>query len=119
MISLLITIGRFFRTLWLGFKEKEFRALFFFVVLLIITGSFFYVQTEKWSVIDSVYFCVTTLTTVGGQLHPTSDAGKIFTIIYIFFGLGSVAAFIASIARHSREQHPDIDKLGERFTKKQ
>lgn len=118
MITLFITIGRFIRSLWLGLKEKEFRALFLFVLILILTGTIFYTQIEHWSIVDALYFCVTTLTTVGDKMQPQSDIGKIFTIIYIFLGLGSVAAFIAAIAQHAKEQHPDIDKFTERFAKK-
>ncbi|HEX3082844.1 MAG TPA: potassium channel family protein [Candidatus Saccharimonadia bacterium] len=119
MISLFITMGRFLRSLWLGFKEREFRALFFFVVILILSGTAFYMQTEKWSLVDAVYFCVTTLTTVGSQLHPTTDASKIFTMVYIFLGLGSVGGFIAAIAHHAKEQHPDLDKIAGRLRRKQ
>jgi hypothetical protein len=42
-----------------------------------------------------------TLATVGfGDLHPTTDAAKLFTILYILFGLGVIAAFISEITKH-------------------
>ena len=40
--------------------------------------------------LDAVYQAVTTLTTVGfREVHPLSDAGKIFTIVLILFGVGT------------------------------
>ena len=40
---------------------------------------------------DALYFSVTTLTTVGlGDLAPKTAPGKLFTVLYIFVGLGIV-----------------------------
>ena len=40
--------------------------------------------------LDATYQAVTTLTTVGfREVHPLSDAGKIFTIVLILFGVGT------------------------------
>ncbi len=108
MLTLFITGVRFFRSLWSGLQEPDFRALFFFVIILLLSGAFFYTQVEHWSFLDSLYFCVTALTTVGSHLEPATVSGKIFTIIYIFFGLGAVGGFVAAIAHHSRDQHPHI-----------
>lgn len=111
MFSLLLTIGRFIRTLWLGLKEPEFRALFVLVAILILAGTIFYTHTEHWSVIDALYFCVTTLTTLGSStVQPQTDVSKIFTMIYIFVGLGSVAAFITAVATRVEQQRPKIGK---------
>ena len=42
--------------------------------------------------IDTIYFCLVTLTTVGyGDYHPRDDGGKLFTCVYILFGLGFIA----------------------------
>jgi voltage-gated potassium channel len=42
-----------------------------------------------------------TLTTVGyGDLTPTSGYARIFTIIYIFIGVGVLVLFLSSLARH-------------------
>lgn len=64
-------------------------------VTTLLTGTIFYARVEGWSVIDSLYFCVVTLTTIGyGDLHPTRDLSKLFTIGYIVTGLGLLAALI-------------------------
>jgi voltage-gated potassium channel len=57
---------------------------------------------EKWSVVDALYFSVTTLTTVGlGDLAPTTTLGKLFTIVYIFVGIGLIAGFITTLAKET------------------
>ncbi len=47
-----------------------------------------------------MYFSVTTISTVGiGDLSPQTDFGKLFTIIYIFVGVGVFVALFAQFAR--------------------
>jgi voltage-gated potassium channel Kch len=64
-----------------------------------LIGTIFYSFQEGWGLIDAFYFSVTTLTTVGlGDLSPTTPVGKLFTVGYIFSGLGLIAGFINAIA---------------------
>ncbi|GBE02846.1 voltage-gated potassium channel Kch [bacterium BMS3Bbin06] len=64
-----------------------------FVVLLIGTVGFSAI--EGWSLFESLYMTVITLSTIGyKEVRPLSDAGKLFTIIFIFFGVGVVAYVI-------------------------
>lgn len=52
-------------------------------------GAVFYHLVEKWNWLDSIYFTVITLATVGyGDFTPKTAPGKIFTIFYIFIGIG-------------------------------
>lgn len=68
--------------------------------LLLSAGTLFYSHSEKWSYLDSLYFSVITLATVGyGDLHPTNSASKIFTIFYIFFGVGLASYIVYSFSR--------------------
>lgn len=58
-------------------------------------GVVFYHFIEKMSWVDSIYFCVVTLTTIGyGDITPQTDLGKIFTVFYILAGVGILAAFL-------------------------
>jgi hypothetical protein len=60
-----------------------------------------YSVLEHWSLVDSLYFSVVTLATVGfGDLHPTTDASKLFTVGYIIAGIGIIAAFASELAKH-------------------
>lgn len=62
--------------------------LLIILATLMSVGTIGYMFIEKLSLLDSVFMSVQTLTTVGyGTIKPLSDAGKIFTIIYILFGV--------------------------------
>jgi xanthine/uracil permease len=70
----------------------------FSLVILIGFGTWAYEQIEGWTFGQSFYFSVATLTTVGyGDIHPTTDASRIFTAIYILVGVGIVIAALTSI----------------------
>ncbi len=95
MPAFFILLFRFFRSLWHGMKDREFRALFQWVLAILLLGTWFYAKYEHWRALDAFYFTITTLTTVGyGDFSPKTDAGKIFTIFYIFVGLGLISSFV-------------------------
>lgn len=115
MVSFFVTFTHFIRGLWHGFKDPEFKGLLFFVVILLLSGTVFYAQVEHWRILDALYFSVTTLTTIGfGDFSPHTDVGKIFTIFYIFIGIGTLLGFINLIAHHTQQSDP----LTNRFLKK-
>ena len=65
---------------------------------VLLTGTLFYWQVEDWSILDSLYFSVTTLTTLGlGDLHPTGDGSRIFTMVYLLIGIGVLVAFVTAL----------------------
>lgn len=54
----------------------------------IALGTVFYHMIEKLSWVDSLYFTVITLATVGyGDITPQTTAGKLFTIAYVVIGI--------------------------------
>ncbi len=106
---------RFFRALWHSLKDPEFQALFVLVVTTLASGALFYRRVEGWSLLDSLYFSVITLTTVGyGDFSPSTTAGKIFTMFYIFVGIGIILGFVNAVAERSMEQRGGIRRLLER-----
>ncbi len=65
------------------------------------TGTVFYRFVEDLRWLDSLYFCVITLTTVGfGDISPTTTAGKVFTMIYAVVGMGVFVALASTVAHH-------------------
>jgi hypothetical protein len=104
MVSFFLVLRRFIRAIvgaWS--RDEEFRSLAFLVLIILASGTIFYTTVEKWSVVDALYFSVTTLTTVGlGDLAPTTTLGKLFTIVfYIFVGIGLIAGFITTLAKET------------------
>lgn len=104
MYSFFLTCARFFRAFRRGFADAHFRALFSVLGLILISGTVFYHLQEGWRYLDSLYFSVMTLTTVGyGDLAPVTDGGKIFTMVYVLVGIGIMLGFITTLARHARK----------------
>jgi voltage-gated potassium channel len=65
-------------------------------------GTIFYSTVEGWTIVDALYFSVTTLTTVGlGDLAPTTTVGKLFTVVYIFARLSIILGFIETVAKET------------------
>lgn len=82
-------------------REPETRVLVLATLSVLTIGTIAYALIERWSVLDALYFSVVTLATVGyGDLHPTTDLGRLFTIGYIVIGVGIIAAFISQLAKH-------------------
>jgi voltage-gated potassium channel len=68
------------------------------LLLLIIIGTVSYHWLENWTWIQSFYFTVSTLTTVGyGDIHPTADSTRLFTAFFILAGVGIAVAALSII----------------------
>jgi hypothetical protein len=90
-----------FKPLRAMLQEPETKVLVFAALAVVSIGTCAYVLIERWSVLDALYFCVVTLATVGyGDLHPTTELGRHFTIGYIVIGVGIIGAFISQLARY-------------------
>lgn len=80
-----------------------------FVVLAVGTVVYHYV--EGWSWVDSFYFCAVAGSTVGfGDLAPTTDASKIFTVVYLFSAVAILGAFFNERMKYHSVGRKAIDQ---------
>jgi len=70
------------------------------LLILFITAIVVYHFLEGWDWIDAAYFAASTITTVGyGDLVPTTQASKLFTIFYMLVGVSTGFYFIFSLGK--------------------
>jgi voltage-gated potassium channel len=74
-------------------------SILFITIMLFVTGTAGYFFIEGWSLLDSFYMTVITLTTVGfGEIWPLSPNGRLFTIFLIIGGVSIVAYSLTTTA---------------------
>lgn len=65
-------------------------ATILFITILVGTSGFMII--EHWDFLDSIYMTIITITTTGFQeTHPLTHTGRIFTIVLLVMGVGSIA----------------------------
>jgi len=91
----------FLKTLIQFLKDPQYRSLLIATSFTLIVGTVAYRFIEGWSWLDSLYFSIITLTTIGyGDLSPQTDLGKGFTIVYVIVGVGLILSFINTLHIH-------------------
>jgi len=71
-----------------GQQRKQMIIAMLYLLLYLGAGAVFYVVVEGWTFVDSMYFAIVTMSTVGyGDLDATTPGSKVFTVIYIAFGV--------------------------------
>lgn len=91
-------LGRGLRNFW---RDPAGRAILGVALTVIGTATVFYRLVEDMRWIDSLYFSVITVSTVGyGDISPDTVAGKIFTMVYVVVGIGVFVALVTTTAHH-------------------
>lgn len=64
----------------------------FILLIVLFIGSFGFMLIEHWDFLDSLYMTIITITTTGfEEVHPLTHVGRVFTIILLVMGIGSIA----------------------------
>ncbi|CAM9860799.1 unnamed protein product [Chrysoparadoxa australica] len=77
-----------------------------YVALILLFGYFLsgmlvFSQLEQWTYIDSLYFVIVTLTTVGyGDLIPSDPMSRIVVVFFAVVGLGLIAGLIGILGSY-------------------
>jgi voltage-gated potassium channel len=70
--------------------EKKLKIALGALLIVIVIGTFGYSLVEGWDFLDSLYMSVITIATVGYmEVQPLSSTGRVFTIFFIIFGVGT------------------------------
>ena len=89
----------------------KFLGIFIALILLFAVGTYAYHTIEGWSYTDSFYFTGVTLTTIGyGDLHPTTDISKIFTVFFALAGVGIILTILTFLGQHFLHREREFQK---------
>jgi voltage-gated potassium channel len=95
-----VNVCRLFHGFGHAVRQPEVQGVVQLALALILIATVFYWLVEGWSLLDAAYFAVVTIATVGyGDFAPHTTVGKIFTIGYIFSGIGIFVAAVTAFAQ--------------------
>lgn len=107
--------------------QRQLRIAIFAFLVIVPIGTIGFMWLEGWTLIDSLYVTVITLSTIGyGDLTPEDPMGRLFTIVLAISGLSAFAfagqAFIqfftSPILRNVRQRRvtqSKVDKLSNHY----
>jgi hypothetical protein len=99
-----------------SYYTKNGLIVFLPVILYIVFGATMYQWIEGFRPIDSYYFVVITLSTIGyGDIYPHTDLGKIFTIFFVIIGLALFSGLISTLVNRAKARKER--RLGTRAVK--
>ncbi len=88
--------------------HSKFATAIALLLIWIFVGTVTFHFFEDWTWIESFYFSVVTLTTIGfGDLVPTSDFTRFLASIYILAGVSAVLASLTIIGNTVIKQYQD------------
>ena len=69
---------------------RHLRIAILLVLSVLVLGTVGYMVIEGLSLIDALYTTIDMMATVGNVVHPLSERGRLFTIVVIVLGVGSL-----------------------------
>ena len=113
MVSFILSLKRLLKGLFHSFKRQDFISLFTTLCLILLSGTMFFHSVEKWSWLDPFYFAFVSLipSSISTNLAPSTDFGKVFTMIYLAVGVGVMFMMLITIGRSIVKTEDDEDFL--------
>ncbi|MDH8678103.1 potassium channel protein [Fusibacter bizertensis] len=79
-------------------EKKKLRIILVILLSLVLIGTLGYSFLLKVSLLDGLYMTIITISSVGyKEVAPMTDSAKIFSIIIIFFGVGTVGYALTNL----------------------
>ena len=91
-------------------NKKIYILIYFFLLLFISSYGFYIIGQPDWTVIDSIYMTIITLTFGYGEVQPLGEIGKIWAILVIIFGVSGIGVLVTTL----REEIMQIDQYKKR-----
>jgi voltage-gated potassium channel len=79
---------------------RHFLIIVALLVFVITSGTVGFEVIEGWGFMDALYMTIITIASIGYQeIHPLGETGRIFNMVLIFFGLGTMTYVAASVVQ--------------------
>lgn len=99
------------------FTQEGLRYSAALALLTAIAGgaAFTYFEEEDYTTAEGVYWALTTMTTVGSEIDPTTTASQTLAVIVVLMGVAFVAVLTGAVAERffSRDLQAEEDELQE------
>lgn len=86
------------------FFNRQFKRIYYFLLLLLVVisgGTLGFMIIEEWSLVDSLYMTIITVSTVGfGEVNELTVYGRLFTAFLIIFSFGTFAYAVSTITAY-------------------
>jgi hypothetical protein len=104
MSSVFAQYGLAIRSFNRSLRHPRHQAFALAVFVVLVVGVVFYSLAEGWSLADSLYFTVIALSTIGfGDLAPTTEFSRIFTVFYAIVGVGLIGTLLHLVVSNAQQ----------------
>ncbi|MBS4101411.1 ion channel [Tsukamurella paurometabola] len=116
MLGLTLMFKRLAGAIRTSWRDPSMRGAVLSLVMIVTAATVFYTLTEKWSVIDSLFYAVSVGLPMGnGPLSPTLTLSKIFTLVYAVLVVGLFVTVGGSLASSLVQNNTErISRLAEK-----
>lgn len=85
-------------------QQGRFRIALSALIAVFVIGTVGYMVIEGWSFLDSLFMTAITLSTTGyGEVHPLHDDGRVFSIVLMVGGIGTMFYTVTILAEYVTE----------------
>ena len=83
-------------SLWKPNRQRSVFLMYLIALTVLGTIGFYIIGGKDWSIVDSIYMTIITLSTVGfGEVHTLNEAGRLWTSVLIIFGVSGYAVMLS------------------------